>query len=291
MKPCAYYTFDNDKAIHGASYCSIASDEYPVAVNCAGNFQTSRAFFTDNVRKDYYLMYVLRGSLRVFLPDGEHLAPPRTLLIFPPDEHYRYAHDANEEISYVWIHFTGAYVGKLLSSCGFTLPYSTHIRSDTQLLYGIDKLFEIFEYGSPFRTEELGCALERMILDIALDVSVKKQDRLFERSRAYIHSSFNEEIRIPELAAMEALSNSRYITLFKQSTGRSPSEYVIDVRISNACHLLTGSDMSIKEIGSKVGYADPHFFSRIFKKRLGCSPMEYRNKYKLNGYRGEYSEE
>ena len=72
---------------------------------------------------------------------------------------------------------------------------------------------------------------------------------------------------------------------------KKSNPYVIDVRISNACHLLTGSDMSIKEIGSKVGYADPHFFSRIFKKRLGCSPMEYRNKYELNGYRGEYSEE
>ena len=145
MKPCAYYAFDTSDGIRGVSYCSIASDEYPIAVNCAGNLETRRHFITDNVRNDYYLMYVLSGSLRVFLPNGEYTATPRTFLIFPPDKPYRYSHDTNEEISYVWVHFTGAYVDKLLSRCGFTLPYSARLSSDAQLLYDLDKLFEIFE--------------------------------------------------------------------------------------------------------------------------------------------------
>jgi YesN/AraC family two-component response regulator len=73
-------------------------------------------------------------------------------------------------------------------------------------------------------------------------------------------------------------SSSYFTTLFKQKTGRSPLEYFIRLKIQYTCQLLDQSTLKIKEIASRVGYDDPYYFSRIFKKMMGTSPNEYRQK-------------
>jgi transcriptional regulator GlxA family with amidase domain len=81
---------------------------------------------------------------------------------------------------------------------------------------------------------------------------------------------------------MEHLSVSRYCFLFKRRFGVSPQKYILELRISTAKELLTSTDLPIKEIGSACGYADPHFFSRIFCKSCGVSPTEYRRGIREN---------
>ena len=97
-----------------------------------------------------------------------------------------------------------------------------------------------------------------------------------ERSIAHIKTSYTEEISIPELAAMEGLSVSRYNAVFKESTGVSPVKYITDLRITHACSLLQSTNLHVKEIGVMVGYKDNHFFSKAFKAKIGMSPREYR---------------
>jgi transcriptional regulator GlxA family with amidase domain len=75
---------------------------------------------------------------------------------------------------------------------------------------------------------------------------------------------------------MESLSNSRYITVFKENMGMSPSEYIINLRINVACDLLRNHDMSVKEVAASVGYDNAHFFSKIFKKKTGTTPKKYK---------------
>ena len=66
--------------------------------------------------------------------------------------------------------------------------------------------------------------------------------------------------------------------IFKEETGRNFVEYVTDIRIGRARELLLSSDMSMKEICGEVGYGDPNYFSRIFKKHAGVTPTEYKEK-------------
>ena len=67
----------------------------------------------------------------------------------------------------------------------------------------------------------------------------------------------------------------------KKHTGKSPNEYIIELRLQFAKNLLDNTNMSIKQISERVGYSDQYFFSRIFKKYLGISPQSYRNKNEL----------
>ena len=137
------------------------------------------------------------------------------------------------------------------------------------------KLLSACETESPWLRQELGCAMEHLILSTAHAI-IKPRRRPLEKSISYIHGAFQENIRIPDLAAMEHLSHSRYIALFRQQMGTSPTAYLIGLRMERACELLLNTDMSVKQIGISVGYDDPQFFSKLFKKHVGLSPVQYR---------------
>ena len=79
-----------------------------------------------------------------------------------------------------------------------------------------------------------------------------------------------------ELAAECCLSESRFTHLFKEVTGKSLTEFIMSLRIERARELLSGTEMSVREIGETVGYGDQNYFSRCFKTVVGCSPREYR---------------
>ncbi len=82
-----YYSFDDSLPARAVNACSRASDEYPLIVNYAGNVVTSVPLITDNVRgrDDYYLMYVVSGSLDVTLEDGAQKAVPGNIILLAPE--------------------------------------------------------------------------------------------------------------------------------------------------------------------------------------------------------------
>ena len=73
------------------------------------------------------------------------------------------------------------------------------------------------------------------------------------------------------------LSKSYINASFKKYTGRAPIDFFINLKMQEACKLLKSTDLYIVEISQKLGYDDPYYFSRIFKKVMGVSPKEYRN--------------
>lgn len=74
------------------------------------------------------------------------------------------------------------------------------------------------------------------------------------------------------------LSPYYFSKLFKDEAGCNFVEYVTNLRIRKAKELLVGNDKSMKEICGAVGYSDPNYFSRIFKKNTGMTPTEFREK-------------
>ena len=75
---------------------------------------------------------------------------------------------------------------------------------------------------------------------------------------------------------MEFLSVSRYSTIFRETMGLSPQNYIILAKISHACELIRTTSRPIRDISQSVGYSDPHYFSRLFSKHMNISPSEYK---------------
>lgn len=105
---------------------------------------------------------------------------------------------------------------------------------------------------------------------------LSKIDRLIPVLR-YLDEHLSEPFSRNDLARLMNLSVSRCDKVFKDIMGVAPLDYLIDKRLQAAKVRLLGSFDSISEIAEQVGYDDPYYFSRIFRKRVGQSPRRYRD--------------
>lgn len=93
-----------------------------------------------------------------------------------------------------------------------------------------------------------------------------------------LDSRFNEQIDLQELAGSLYINPDYLRHIFKQELGESPLNYLIRKRLDSACEMLSLSDLAVGKIACRVGLENAYYFSRIFRKRLGMTPTEYRKK-------------
>lgn len=110
-------------------------------------------------------------------------------------------------------------------------------------------------------------------------VAVEDDSRRILKVKNYISKNYMDELRLPELASLAGMSSSAFSRFFKLRTGRNISEYIIDLRLGYAARMLVDTAKSISEIGFDCGFNNLSNFNRIFKKKKGCSPSEFRESY------------
>jgi len=101
-------------------------------------------------------------------------------------------------------------------------------------------------------------------------------DARVERAINMFHQSVSKQLSICALSRSVNLSSARLRQLFKRDTGRSPLQYLRDLRIQHAEELLRSTFLSVKEVAFLSGLEDVSHFVRDFKKRYGVTPSEFR---------------
>ncbi len=104
---------------------------------------------------------------------------------------------------------------------------------------------------------------------------VTSKDAIWE-AEEWIKAHFEEPITLEDVAEHVSLSPYYFSKIFKERLNKSFVDYVTDLRVGKAKELLSTTDKPLKEISQLVGYKDPNYFSRVFKKRMGVTPSEYR---------------
>ena len=109
-------------------------------------------------------------------------------------------------------------------------------------------------------------------------VSGNRYGSLIDTAKQYLAEHFeSNDVSLNTVAAQVGVSSSYFSSIFKQETGQSFVEYLTKLRIDRACELLRCTTLRTAEIGERVGYNDPHYFSATFKKVTGVSPKDYKN--------------
>ena len=113
---------------------------------------------------------------------------------------------------------------------------------------------------------------------------IKKEEhenQMVVKAKDYIQKNFQKDLSLDEVSRQLDLSSYYFSKLFKEETGSNFVEYVTNLRMEKAKELLLKDELSMKEICSAVGYSDPNYFSRIFKKNTGITPTEYRERERV----------
>lgn len=267
------------RSIEILNFKSKKSDEFPLIVNYTSYcFSTDVCYDTYNSqgRDDYYLIYVTDGVFNTEINGTVLHLEKGAVVLYPPKHKYRYWGEPPSK--YLCAHFTGSHVEKILTDLGFSLePYVLEGEFSPKIQGLFEKILEQYITNAPFLQYSLACLLEEILLTIAINREKNNGYRTFKESIKYIHASFTQKISIPYLAKLEGLSNSRYITLFTKEIGKTPSQYILDLRLSRASELLLTTNMEISLVGAASGYKDQYFFSKIFKKHMGVCPKQYRS--------------
>lgn len=234
-------------------------------------------------RVDFQLLYIASGKAHFHIEGKEEIVTAGHMVLYRPKEPQKYEYYAEDQAEVYWVHFTGSDVTNILRSYGLT--------KDKKIFYcgsGLDykNIFRAMIQELQMCKEDYPEMLEMYLRQILIKlhryfntVAKVENNQIIEdidNAMLYFADHYNEEICIEDYAKEHHMSISWFIRSFKQYTGSTPMQYILAKRIYNAEALLQNESYNITEISNIIGYDNPLYFSRIFKKVKGISPTEYR---------------
>lgn len=235
------------------------------------------------------LIYCLSGLGQLRLR-GEPMTIERgTLCLIPPDVPHTYNADDADPWSLFWIHFRGGHTQDVLASLGVTEQQPLLYVPDVQRMRAsFEAVYACLNYHySDAGLLAMSAQLLRFIGDVKLHRVQSKSVPGSQQAEDGVVATVDfmqEHLDLPlsldDLARRAGQSVSQYSKLFKERTGQSAMAYFAQLKVRKACELLDETTMSVKEIAGELGYQDPYYFSRLFKKIQGCAPTAYREAVK-----------
>ena len=119
--------------------------------------------------------------------------------------------------------------------------------------------------------------LRALIEELRYQINQQKENELVKKIKQYLHEHLQEKITLADISQQVFFSVPYIEKIFKEETGVSVIRYLIEQRLSVAKILLMDVSLSLKSVAEKSGFADYNFFSRVFKKNIGCPPLAYRS--------------
>ncbi|MDW2798199.1 AraC family transcriptional regulator [Clostridium boliviensis] len=271
-------------------YMNLTEDELenniiPLRVNSCGVYRLVSlpvmSTFRPLGRSDYQLLYISAGKAFFTIDGTVTEISEGSMVLFPPHTPQQYSYYINNKPEVYWVHFTGSEAQPLTKEAGFLnnrLLYTGISSRYQELFLSIIREVQLtrpsFEELSALYLKQLFLLLRR----IREEGGVKKTElqKQMEKTVRYFHENLANNIEIETYARQLHMSTCWFIRSFREYAGMPPGRYLTEIRIKKAKELLESTDYSVGEIGGIIGYENPLYFSRIFKKTAGVSPAEYR---------------
>lgn len=218
----------------------------------------------------YLLHYVIKGS-GVFIKNGvQYSLSAGDLFICAPGEAASYTASREDPWDYAWVGFTCA------------PEFDPLLSEDVVHISGATRIFtQLASSGNDPAKEWTVCGLMyQLFAMLAQTQNRPSADKSYlSQAVSFIESNYTQSLQVSSIADMLGLSRSYFCRVFKQQMGMSPQDYIVAYRLEQAEKLLTTTNLSQKEIARQVGYPDVYTFSRMFKRRYGIAPGQFRTNH------------
>lgn len=239
-------------------------------------------------RLDFQLLYIVSGKAHFHFDGKEQIVTAGHMVLYRPKEPQKYEYYGEDQTEVYWVHFTGGNVTNILRSygltddkrvfyCGSSLDYQNLFRT---MINELQMRKENYAEMLEMYLRQIFIMLQRYFLNTLKTNNARVVEEI-DKATLFFNEHYSEDINIDEYAQNNHVSVSWFIRNFKQCTGFTPMQYILSKRIYNAEILLRDPSYNVTEISRIVGYDNPLYFSRIFKKIKGLSPSEYRKSISL----------
>lgn len=234
--------------------------------------------------EDNILIYCLQGRGYYVINNKQFVVNANEFFLLPAtDQYIRYWADKDDPWTIYWVHFTGSLIDNFNSSLNigsFTGP--------SQIPFNA-KAIELWQ--NIYRSLEMGYSMDNLcnanfclyhliaaFLFPDKHIQMRRSDNpdIITSSILYMKDNLDKKVSVEDIAFIHRLSASHFSSLFRKATGMPPIDYFIHLKMQKACQYLYGDDVKIKRIAEELGYDDPYYFSRLFKKFMGISPEQYK---------------
>ena len=252
-------------------------------VNCCGIYERATensGILRPNGRSDYQLILIADGSAVFFHSGREITLASNEMLLIPPGvrNDYHYSNDVHA----MWIHFTGTAVPALLAEYDLD-PFTCYGISGTGPFFALaDQIIREFRLRHVGYANNCSGLLLQMLtlakrrIDAEYEAEKRRQSLDLTPVIEDMKTHFDESRDISVYAKMCSVSVSHFTHCFTKEFGVPPIKYLFSIRIEQAKYLLAETRLPVHEVASSVGFEDPLYFSRIFKKHIGIPPGQYR---------------
>ena len=251
-------------------------------VNCCGLSRTEGLHSFGPALKPHYLVhYILSGKGRFVIGSKEYPLEAGYGFLITPDELAFYQADKDDPWTYVWVGFSGTQAAEYIGSIGLSVRQPIFKSEESQELYRIVKdMMEHNTFGLSHalrRNGQLGVFLS--IIAEGTKVAENETDKAnnyVRKAVSFIQSNYCNPIKVTDVADYVCINRSYLYTLFQNSIGMSPQQFLATFRITKATELLQLTALPIESIALSCGYQDPLVFTKAFKQMKKMSPTSYR---------------
>lgn len=237
----------------------IPCETMPLVSIAAYNEAQNTMIHVDRTADFHVLIYILKGSMEIIEEEATHTLKAGSLFFLKANVHHWGVKPYELGTSWYYIHF-----------------YASEPEGDLKPLelkqtYELSKLFEV------------NLMLWKIFLH-CYELSYYKEEQSsghkhVRKAIQFLEENYNRQFTVNEMEHTLGLSYKYLGTLLKKETKMTIKEYQQMLRMKEAERLLCFTDLSVTEIADKVGYGDVFYFSNVFKRTKGVSPMKFRNMY------------
>ena len=255
---------------------------YPPKVHPSGYFFT---WEKGRVLQEYQVNYITEGSGIFETSTDQFQVVPGSILILRSGMWHRYKPDTSTGWNEHYLGFSGDFCTNLFHEGFFAQGKPVlYVGFQEKLL---KLFFEIIQVVKDEKTghQQVGAAKTILMLSEILSVvrnqefAGKTIERIIRKACLYFRGNLNTNVNIETLAGELNVGYSYFRQMFRKYTGISPNQYHLSLRIQKAKDLLVSTNQSFKEIAIDLGFESYFYFSRVFKDKIGQSPMEFRKEH------------
>ncbi|MDZ8119327.1 AraC family transcriptional regulator [Pontiella agarivorans] len=250
-----------------------------------GSYPSAPGHYVERTHTHQVIMiYCLKGTGYIEMDHSVFRITKGTTAFIPPGTPHIYRSDEEDPWSIFWIHFTGEQAESALASLKLTARKPTVFVPDTaRMRNAFEDIYACLNYHySDAGLLAMTSGLMRLLSIIKLLYGAPQKEKQAVEDRimdtiGFMKDHLSMSLSLDALAKQAGLSVPHYSKLFRQRTSQSPMAYFIQLKMRKACELLQETEHAVQEIARQLGYDDPFFFSRQFKKIQGVSPAQYRS--------------